>query len=183
MKKLPLLSVCFSIHLFSIPVFAQIISEDNTAIIKTNVLIIKDVQQWALSIETKTRKLTQTNNFTVGYNQFSDGRKGVYMGYGRRFYFSSELNYLNFFVSPYGKIIYRDVNSDGVWLFSGPRFESTSIVAGGNLGFQSIIFKKISVECLMGIGLGAVLWKREYSGEALPIHLDGQLVINLGYRF
>jgi hypothetical protein len=142
MKKLLLLSVCYSIYFFPIPSFAQITSYGSITIIKTNVLIVKDLQQWALSLETKTKRLSQTNNFTIGYNQFSDDRKGTYVSYARRFYFSPEMNYLNFFVSPYGKIIYRDVNSDGFWLFSGPSFESTSLTAGGNLGFQSIVFKK-----------------------------------------
>lgn len=183
MKKLLLLSVCFSINVLSTTAFAQIIPQDYTTIIKTNVLIVKDVQQWALSVETKTKKPKQTNNYTIGYNWLSNGRTGRYAGYARRFYTPPTLNRLSFFVSPYGKIIYRDVHGEGFWLIGGPNFQSVSIAAGGNIGLQSIQFKRMSIEFVMGIGLGVVLWQDRYKGDALPIHLDEQLMIQLGYMF
>ncbi|RYU93096.1 hypothetical protein [Emticicia agri] len=182
MKKLRFLLFCISISLFSTQAFAQL-PQDYTAIIKTNVLIFKDIQQWALLIETNTKKPKQTNNYTIGYNQLSDDRTGYYASYARRFYFPFLFEQLYFFGSPYGKVIYRDVNSDGFWYFGGPRFQSASISAGGNLGIQAIQFKRMSIEFLTGIGLGVVCWKQKYSGDALPVHLDGQLMINLGYMF
>jgi hypothetical protein len=37
----------------------------------------------------------------------------------------------------------------------------------------------------MGLGLGAVLWQKAYyvAGKANPIHLDAQVMIQLGYLF
>lgn len=186
MKNMHIFWMYFSISLFSIPALAQIMAQNHNAIIKTNVLIIKEAQQWSLSLESKSSKPKQTNNYTIGYNKLLSGessRTGAYVSYARRFYTSPVFNHLHFFISPQGKIIYRNVDEENIWFIRLPSFKSVSIAPGGNLGVQSILFKRMSIEYLMGIGLGAVLWQEDYGVKAFPIHIDAQIMIQLGYKF
>lgn len=186
MKRLRILWVYFSIGVFSTPAFAQIMAQNHTAILKTNVLIIRDAQQWSLSLELKTKKPKETNNYSIGYNLLLSGesrRAGSYVSYARRFYTPPVFKCLHLFGSPYGKIIYRNVEEEDIWFIRLPSFQSVSLVAGGNLGLQSIFFKRMSIECIMGIGLGGVLWQEDYGEKAFPIHIDGQVMIQLGYLF
>jgi hypothetical protein len=184
MKKIQLSLVYFSINAFSTAAFAQIIPQDYTTIIKTNVLIVKGIQQWALSVETKTKKPNQTNNYTIGYNRLLENgeRVGVYAAYGRRFNAPPKFNFLHFFSSPYGKIIYRDVRYDYSWFSNSNHFKSISIIAGENLGLQAQ-FKELCIEFSVGGGLGVVLWKKDYTINPFPIHLDAQLMLQIGHRF
>lgn len=188
MKNTQILWVYFSISVFSTPTFAQIIGQNYTAIFKTNVLIVRDAQQWSLSLESKTKRSKQTNNYTIGYNNLLSGessRAGGYVSYARRFYTTPVFDYLYFFLSPYSKVIYRDVYEKSSWLIGGRSFQSISIVTGGSTGVQSILFKRLSIELVAGLGLGAVLWQQAYyaTGKANPIHLDAQLMLQLGYKF
>lgn len=70
-------------------------------------------------------------------------------------------------------------------MIGGRSFQSISIAAGGSAGIQSFLFKRLSIEFLAGLGLGAVLWQKAYyaAGKANPIHLDAQLMLQLGYKF
>lgn len=104
MKSKQIFWIYILICVFSTPTFAQIIGQDYTTILKTNVLIIRDAQQWSLSLESKTKRPKQTNNYTIGYNKLLSGessRVGGYVSYARRFYTTPVFNHLHFFISPY----------------------------------------------------------------------------------
>jgi hypothetical protein len=70
-------------------------------------------------------------------------------------------------------------------MIGGRSFQSISIVAGGSTGIQSFLFKRLSIELVGGLGIGAVLWQQSYytAGRANPIHLDAQLMLQVGYKF
>lgn len=182
---------CGFIIILFCPVFikasAQAIPEDYSNIIKTNVFIEKSLQQWTLTLETRTRLAKQTNNYTIGYNKFStfndDTRKATYAMYERRFYASPLFHHLYFFIAPYGKIVYRDVDEAGTWFTPSRYFQSVSVVVGGNAGIQSTVFKRMSLGINIGPGIGLVLWQKSGDDRANVAHLDGLAWLQVGYIF
>lgn len=179
------LSVFAIIFLLAIDGSAQVIPDDRNAILQTNILQFIGFQHWVLSLETRTANPRQTNNFTLGYYEFfKNYRKGAYALYERKFYIAPLTDNFHFFGSAYGQVLYRDIQKEAGLLFPSRYFESVSIVGGGNIGFQSILLKRLSLGCSVGPGVGAVIWQRSYTGDvASPLHITGQAMFLIGLVF
>lgn len=171
---------------------AQLIPDGHHSILQTNLLQTRNWQQFTVSLERKIKNKVQTNTYTLGHNlryNYEDRkyfRKSFYAMYERRFYLSPPiLDYLHFYIAPYGKLVYRDANEGFHGFFlSGYDFRSVSLVGGGKSGVQCNIFKRVPFGISGGLGIGAVLHQESYEGlDAANMHLDGQLLIHIGYLF
>lgn len=167
----------------------RIFPDSSRNFLKTNVLQTRKAKQWTLTFERRAPDFRNSHNFTIGYNDFhwkeGDSRKGVYLMYERRFYALPTFNKLNFFIAPYGKVVYRDVYEKGGAIFRELNFRSFSVVGGGIVGFQTLIDKRISFGFNAGAGFGAVVTQKTYLdfSDADPYHLDGLYRLEFGYVF
>lgn len=170
--------------------FSQQFLDNYQFLLKTNVLNVKNAQQWDIITEFKSNHKNQTNSFEIGRNKFIDGtsqRKSVYLTYRRVFYTNPVFKNNYLFVAPYGRIKYRDVYQKGIgsWFFEIPfrDFNSTSIITGLDVGQQTVI-KRVTVGLSAGAGLGYVLKSKVTTyGVGTDFHLDGNLLIHVGYIF
>ncbi len=190
-----LLSALLLICLFSVNGVAQEFLQNHKILVKTNVLIDKEDQQWMLTAETKTKKLNQSNSFTVGYEYTKPSwnlnkKEGAYLAYRRVFYSQPMVKCVYFFISPYSKILHRKVFEAEVpvgWYTSyrnQRNFTSNSLILGGDAGIQVVILKRITLSYMMGIGGGFVLnYKSNINEGPNDSHFDGQVAIQLGYVF
>lgn len=200
MKKLNLLIVPI-VLIISLPsIQAQESTMDRKHIIKTNVLIIPDIQQWTVFLDNLTRNNTQSNTFGLTFSKISNRdsespefstRKSFSISY-RRYFYTPPVFFKNaVFFAPYSKIAFRKVYQKGdsqggyiIFPANHRDFTSTSVVLGLETGFQGNISERFIYSLNVGGGLGYVLaYKAKNDGEPDIVHLDAQFLFQVGYRF
>jgi hypothetical protein len=182
----------------------QVYLQGKNGIIKTNVFILPEFQQWALTFETKTKSKYISNSFTIGHNYINQNadndinkydknefRKATYFMYQPKFHLPSISEREHFFLSPYIKYLNRKVfekvdpvTASSFYNYRGRDFDANSIAIGFNMGIEARLGKSFILEFIAGTGVGRVIsqdFKNE--GYALKGHLDGQMNVNVGFVF
>jgi hypothetical protein len=173
--------------------FSTLAQKNFRGIIKTNIATLKPIQQYSLSLETVTNYPKQTNCYMIGghiLGSKSDPsiRKAFYLAYKRKFYMDPVFTKNNIYISPYSKIIFRDVNEIGDGFITGDRnFSSMSIAVGGDLGVNFNLSKRVLLGFMGGMGVGFVVGytNRQAGGYENPTmaHLDMHSLVEIGLKF